>query len=232
VRRTGIFFDKTLTTTRQNDIFTNISYTARRNWYGLRPKINRVKELPMSIGKAIGVAVSVLVMAGLAQAQAPDKPVIVEGLAGVAVPTFDITDLADPGFVAGAAAGYRFNDRVLGLIEVDFGTHPGADDGPDVNVYHYMAKAGYRVFQSQDDKWRIFVNAGLGAMTFDVDLEGAETNTYFAINAGAKVYYMINETIGIVVSPQGDIAFVDEKDGFTGSTAWVWPVTAGLAFSF
>lgn len=186
----------------------------------------------MSIGKTIGIAVSVLLVAGLARAQAPEKPVIVEGLAGVAVPTFDITDLADPGFVAGAAAGYRFNDRILGMIEVDFGTHAGPDDGPDVNVYHYMAKAGYRVFQSQDDKWRIFVNAGLGAMTFDVDLAGAEKNTYFAINAGAKIYYMINETISIVVSPQGDIAFVDENDGFTGSTAWVWPITAGVAFTF
>jgi hypothetical protein len=186
----------------------------------------------MSIKKMIWMAAIVAVTAGSAQAQAPEKPWVVEALVGAAVPTFDITDLADPGFVVGVAGGYMINDKVLGMVELDFGTHPGANSGPDVNVYHYMAKAGYRVFQSQGEKWRIFVNAGLGAMTFDVDVEGGEANTYFAINAGAKIYYMITETINIVISPQGDIAFVDEDKGFTGSTAWVWPITAGVAFTF
>jgi len=186
----------------------------------------------MSIRNALGIAMIMTLAAGSVQAQAPEKPWGLEVLAGAAVPTFDITDLADPGFVAGAAGSYMVSDKILGMVEVDFGTHPGANDGPDVNVYHYMAKAGYRVFQSQDEKWRIYVNAGLGALTFDVDVSGAESNTYFAINAGAKIYYSITETIGIVISPQGDIAFVDEDKGFTGSTAWVWPITGGVAFTF
>jgi hypothetical protein len=141
------------------------------------------------------------------QAQAPGKPWIVEGLVGVAVPTFDITDLADPGFVAGIAGGYLINEKVLAMVELDFGAHGGSNAGPDVNVYHYMAKFGYRVFESQDTKWRIFVNAGAGAMTFDADAAAANANT-------------------------GDIAFVDKADGFTGSTAWVWPITAGIALKF
>jgi len=42
----------------------------------------------------------------------------------------------------------------------------------------------------------------------------------------------ISDTISFVVSPQGDIVFVDESDGFTASTAWIWPVTAGVAVTF
>jgi len=185
-----------------------------------------------SIRKTLVLTLMLVFAVGGASAQAPEKSWIVEGLAGVAVPTFDITDLADPGFVFGGAAGYLFNDKLLVMVEVDFGTHTGADDGPDVNVYHYMAKAGYQVFKSQDDKLRIFVNAGVGAMAFDVDVDAFDTKTYLGINAGAKIYYAINDMFNIVVSPQGDIAFVDEADGFTGSTAWVWPLTAGIAVSF
>jgi hypothetical protein len=170
--------------------------------------------------------------AGNLQAEAPEKPWIVEGLVGVAVPTFDISDLADPGFVAGVAGGYRINEKILGMVELDYGTHGGAKAGPDVNVYHYMAKFGYRVFESQDTKWRIFVNAGAGAMTFDADAAAANANTYFAINAGAKIYYDVSDLLSVVISPQGDIAFVDKADGFTGSTAWVWPITAGIALKF
>lgn len=166
------------------------------------------------------------------QAQAAEKPLTVEGLVGAAVPTFDITDLADPGFVAGIAGGYLVNEKVLAMVELDFGTHAGANAGPDVNVYHYMAKAGYRVYASQDTKWRIFVNAGAGAVTFDTDVAGATANTYFAINAGAKIYYDLSDLLSVVISPQGDIAFVDEADGFTGSTAWVWPITGGIALKF
>jgi hypothetical protein len=178
------------------------------------------------------VAAFLTAAAGAAQAQAPEKPWIVEGLAGAAIPTFDITDLADPGFAAGGAAGYLFTDKIIGMVEFDYGIHGGADGGPDVTVLHYMAKGGYRVFASQDGAWRIFVNLGVGAMTFDVDVPTFESKTYLGINAGAKIYYAVNETINIVVSPQGDIGFVDEADGFTNSTAWVWPVTAGVALSF
>jgi len=166
------------------------------------------------------------------QADSPENPWIVEGLVGLAAPTFDITDLADPGFVAGIAGGYLVNERFLAMVELDFGTHGGANAGPDINVYHYMAKAGYRVYASQDTRWRIFVNAGAGAVSFDADVAGSTANTYLAINAGAKIYYDMSDLLSFVISPQGDIAFVDKADGFTGTTAWVWPITAGIALNF
>lgn len=169
---------------------------------------------------------------GSAAAQAPEQPWIVEVHGGVSVPTFDITDLAKVGPSVGGGIGYFVTDRWYVAGEADFGFHKGANDGPDVNVYHYMGKLGYVVYQSADSRLKILVNAGAGAMTFNPDVEGADTNTYFAINAGAKLFYMFSDNVGLVVSPQGDIAFTKEDDGFTGSTAWVWPFSAGVVFSF
>ena len=173
-----------------------------------------------------------------AQAQRPEKPWQIEAHAGVAVPTFDISDLVKAGPVVGGGIGYFATDKLLVMAEADFGFHKGKEisgsEGslPDVNVYHYMGKLGYLVYRSSDARLKILVNAGAGAMTFDPDVEGASANTYFAINAGAKLYYLFAKSVGLVVSPQGDIAFVSKDDGFTGSTAWVWPFTAGLYVNF
>lgn len=165
--------------------------------------------------------------------RAQDKPFIVEGLAGIAVPTFDITDLADPGPVFGGAFGYMATDKILVMGEFDYGTHSSAvADGPDIDVLHYIGKVGYLVYQSADDKFKLFVNLGAGAVTFSQDADGADSFTYAAINAGAKAYYSVAENVSIVLSPQGDIAFTSEDDGFTGSTGWVWPFTAGVAVNF
>jgi hypothetical protein len=70
----------------------------------------------------------------------------------------------------------------------------------------------------------LLVNAGGGAMTFDVD---GGSNTYPAINVGAKIRYRFSPRLSLVLSPQGDIAFTDEDVLGTGD-AWVWPFTAGL----
>lgn len=43
---------------------------------------------------------------------------------------------------------------------------------------------------------------------------------------------VISDLLSVVISPQSDIAFVDKAGGFTGSTAWVWPITAGVALKF
>jgi len=69
-------------------------------------------------------------------------------------------------------------------------------------------------------------------VSFDADVAGSTANTYLAINAGAKIYYDMSDLLSFVISPQGDIAFVDKADGFTGTTAWVWPITAGIALNF
>jgi len=193
----------------------------------------------MKLFKSLAAATALLLVVGsTAQAQRPERPFVIEARGGIYVPTFDITDLADAGPGAGATFGYMVTPKIMVFGEADFGFHSASDDFAavvgdiDINVYHYMAKAGYVVYEGPDQKLKVLLNAGVGAMTFDPDVDGAETNTYFAINAGAKLYYLFAQNVGFVLSPQGDIAFTSEDDGFTGSTAWVWPFTAGFFVNF
>lgn len=80
-------------------------------------------------------------------------------------------------------------------------------------------------------RWSVLVNAGAGAMTFDVQAPGAQAKTYVAINVGAKIGYQLTDGVDLLLSPQGDIAFTDEAALGTDNS-WVWPFTAGLRFRF
>ncbi len=184
-----------------------------------------------------------LVLASPAMAQRPEKPFQVEARAGYNLPTGSLSDWVDGAFGFGAGIGYYFTPKFVIMGEFDFGSHsyktdivdPGFDVGSaKEEVMHFMGKIGYVLFQSADGKMKILVNAGAGGMNFkfkadDID---SESTTKFAINAGAKLYYMFTPSIGIVVSPQGDIAFGFDKDVDGSSTKWVWPLTAGFAFNF
>jgi hypothetical protein len=182
----------------------------------------------MKLRKSLtALAVLGFALAGPALAQHPERPFIIEARGGLYVPTFDVADLADPGPGLGVSFGYFITPDLLVFGEADFGFHSGAEISEG-----FMAKAGYVVYASRDGKLRLLVNAGAGALSFEPDVEAAESNTYLAVNAGAKLYYQFHRAVGLVVSPQGDIAFVDEDDGFTGSTAWVWPFSAGFYLSF
>jgi hypothetical protein len=168
--------------------------------------------------------------AGRAIAQDAERRVTFEARAGLNVPTFDIGDAVDAGPSIGAGAAVQVAPRWWLLGDVDLGFHSGADlaggfEGPDVSVAHYVAKLGYSLLPEGTSPWSVIVNAGAGALTFDVD--GGGSNTYPAINVGAKIGYRLTPGLSLVLSPQGDIAFIDGAE--TGTTnAWVWPFTAGL----
>jgi hypothetical protein len=169
-------------------------------------------------------------LASTAEAQAEDRRFTLEARGGVNVPTFDITDVADAGPSFGAGVGVQFAPRLWLMGDVDLGFHSGADlpggaEGPDVKVYHYIAKVGYELLPPGDSRWSLIVNAGAGALTFDPD--GADANTYPAINVGAKLGYELSPRVTFLLSPQGDIAFTDDEVLGT-SDAWVWPITAGV----
>jgi hypothetical protein len=164
-------------------------------------------------------------------AQEPATKFFVEGLGGAVVPTFDITDVAKTGGAFGAAIGYRVTPRWVVMGEFDYGMHKDKATGSvDINTLHYMAKVGYSLTGPRERGWEAIVNLGVGAVGFDVE-GAAQTNTYFAINAGAKIAYNFNRSFAFVLSPQGDIAFSDE-DELTTTNAWVWPFTAGLRVNF
>jgi hypothetical protein len=163
-------------------------------------------------------------------AQEPSTRLFVEGRAGAAIPTFDIADVATAGPAFGATIGYQVTPRWVVMGEFDYGMHEDdATESVDITTMHYMAKAGYSLTGARERGWEALVNLGAGAVTFDVD--GADANTYFAINAGAKIAYNFSRSLAAVISPQGDIAFADEDELGT-SNAWVWPVTAGVRVKF
>jgi hypothetical protein len=182
------------------------------------------------IGAAVVSAALLFAITSIAQAQWSESRASIEARGGLNVPTFDISDAVDAGPSFGVGAGVKVGQKVWLLGDVDLGFHSGADlagagEGPDVKVYHYVAKLGYELLSEGQSPWSVIVNAGAGALTFDVD--GAGSNTYPAINVGAKVAYRLSPRVHLLLSPQGDIAFT--KDDEVGTTnAWVWPFTAGL----
>ena len=167
---------------------------------------------------------------GLATPVAAQGPLFVEARAGVVVPTFDIADVATSGTAFGGTLGYRLNPRMVLMGEFDYGSHEDEPTGTvDITTLHYMAKVGWSLTGPRERGWEVALNLGAGAVTFDVD--GGDSFTYPAINAGAKITYGFTPSLALVLSPQGDIAFGDEDEIGT-SNAWVWPFTAGLRFRF
>ena len=179
---------------------------------------------------AIGsAALLVLVAATAAEAQEAPRRFTLEGRGGFNVPTFDISDAVDGGPSVGVGLGYQISPSLWALGDLDLGFHSGAEaggvQGPDVKVYHYIAKLGYAVVPEGASNWSVILNAGAGAMTFDAD--GGTANTYPAINVGAKIAYRLGSRVSLLLSPQGDIAFTDEAEVGT-TNSWVWPFTAGF----
>ena len=170
-------------------------------------------------------------LASPATAQTFRPSLFTEIRGGGVVPTFDIADVATSGAAFGLTVGYNLAPRWVLMGEFDYGMHEDEPTGlVDINTLHYMAKVGYSLTGPRDRGWEAVVNLGAGAVTFDVD--GApEKNTYFAINAGAKLAYHLNPAFAIVLSPQGDIAFSKESE-LTTTNAWVWPFTTGLRLRF
>ena len=169
-------------------------------------------------------------IASTAQAQGAERRVSIEARGGVNVPTFDISDAVDAGPSVGLGAGVRFAPKLWLMGDVDLGFHSGAElagggAAPDVRVYHYVAKLGYELLSDGQSPWSVIVNAGAGALTFDAG--GAGSNTYPAINVGAKIGYRLSPRLSLLLSPQGDIAFTDDKELGTNNS-WVWPFTAGV----
>ena len=176
------------------------------------------------------LAIAVLLSSSSLGAQDAPKELFVEGLAGGAVPTFDIADVATTGGAFGVAVGYRLSPKWVLMGEFNNGMHQDKPtESVDITTTHLIGKVGYALSQPATKGWDVILNLGAGVVSFDV--EGADSKSYFAINAGAKIAYSFTPTLALVLSPQGDIAFTKENE-LGSSSAWVWPVTAGLRISF
>jgi len=156
-----------------------------------------------------------------------NMPVSLEVRGTAMVPTFDIADAADVGFGGGVGIGYRVTDRVRLMADVDVGIHGTDTPGFNINTYHYIGKIGYDVVNNANVVFTL--NLGAGAVTFGGDLPASQT--YVAINAGAKLGIKVSPSVDLLISPQGDIAFADEADLGT-TNAWVWPLGVGFRVQF
>lgn len=182
------------------------------------------------------------------QAVAQDyEPFSINARAGVAVPTGSVADVAKAGFDWGFGLQYTLGRVELGA-NFDLSKHNLKDevrtalDSPNskVDVMHYIASFGYHFVRPQPTGFRFSANLGAGAMSFKVkDGPALETETAFAINAGAQIGYGFSPNFEIFANLQGDIGFIDKDNGnvfgpltelglYDGSSAWVWPLTAGL----
>ena len=178
---------------------------------------------------AIAAAVA-LGAPAILRAQQPAPRMFAELRGGAVVPTFDIADVATTGGSFGGTLGFQASPRLVVMGEFDYGMHEDEATGEvDINTSHYIAKLGWSLTGPRERGWEAVVNLGAGAVTFDV--EGADSFTYFAINAGAKLSYNLGPQFAFVLSPQGDIAFTKEEELGT-TNAWVWPVTVGLRVRF
>ncbi len=77
-----------------------------------------------------------------AQDSSPPK-FFVEGLAGAAVPTFDIAKTAKTGSVFGGTLGLQLNPKWALMGEFDYGMHKDTATGlVDIKTLHYIGKVG------------------------------------------------------------------------------------------
>ena len=175
-------------------------------------------------GFASMTAALILALAATA-AQAQERGVSFEIRGGMAVPTFDIADVAEAGPMIGGGLNVPLNDRWGIRAGVDAGFHDAdADSEITITTVHYIAGLEYR-YLPPASAGMLAANVGAGAMT--IDIEDGDSFTYPAINVGGRLGYVVSPRATVFVSAQGDIAFSDEAEVTTDS-AWVWPFSVGV----
>ena len=118
---------------------------------------------------AIGYAAVLMLAAATAgEAQEAQRRLTLEARGGFNVPTFDISDAVDGGPSVGVGLGYQLSPKVWLLGDFDAGFHSGttitgAAEGPDANVYHYIAKVGYSVVPEGTSPWSVILYKAVSA---------------------------------------------------------------------
>lgn len=160
-------------------------------------------------------------MVGSAEAQ---QGVSIEARGGIAIPTSDLSDLADEGPSFGVGISFPLNNRLSVRIDGDVDLLSGKDasgtgpEGPDINLYHYGAGLEYALVQPGASRWGIDINVGAGATTFDADdfdVMGTMVDfseTYFTVNSGLTLGYQVSPSINVFIGGQAFIMFADEDD--------------------
>lgn len=149
-----------------------------------------------------------------------------EARAGVAIPSADLLEYADPGASFGAGAAWWVSDHVALRADGTFANLQGDEGGivnpvtaPDMNLFHYGGGVEVDVpGRSLATPWNLTINAGAGGTTVDTDdfIETGQglddlTETYPNLNAGAEVGRKISEDVLVNVSGQLFYTFMDAE---------------------
>ena len=115
------------------------------------------------------------------------------------------------------------------------GTVIGGPDDQQYNVFHLFLKASFDALTQ--NHFTIAVNAGPGLLFFQPNDAlknlGAESDRHFAINGGLTITWWFSDRIGLVASPQADIALSRSSghiDAFKDKSAMMFPLTGGFRF--
>ncbi|PYP40401.1 MAG: hypothetical protein DMD43_08590 [Gemmatimonadetes bacterium] len=102
------------------------------------------------------------------------------------------------------------------------------------NILHTFVKLRYDLVAMP--KWTVAVNGGGGLMIFSPDSAihaktGNDSEVHFGVNGGATITWWFSDRIGIMASPQADIAFKKTAGRiFTNKSATTFPITGGFQF--
>lgn len=169
-------------------------------------------------------AMAALLVFGMVASADAQQGVTVEARGGIAIPTSDLSDLADSGPSFGVGVSFPLNNRLRLRVDGDVDLLSGNDasgtnpEGPDINLYHYGAGLEYALVQPGASRWGIDINVGAGATTFDADdfdVMGTPVDfseTYFTVNSGLTLGYQVSQGVSVFVGGQAFIMFADEND--------------------
>lgn len=160
---------------------------------------------------------------------------------GISLPLGDLGDVADPGPSVGAGWAYFLNPNFALRLDGNLDFWGGRDAGeqssdaaspsPDILRFSYFGGFEAHLTDPTADGAQFALNLGAGGVTFNSDefvvenfdatipgpSQGATTrgtfsDTYFALQGGARLGINLSEVVALFLSGQAHWMFLDEED--------------------
>ena len=181
-----------------------------------------------------------------------DRYATIDVRAGYTLPLSDAKDFFKGQSSFGAGAAIALADRIHLGLTIDWAHHSvkqsdafctaagepsgcviGGPNDEQYNVFHTFLKVAFDAVNQK--KFTVAFNAGPGLIFFSpndiLKAHAVESDRHFAINAGMTITWWFSDRIGLLASPQADIA-LSRSSGhvFTNSKALLFPITGGFRF--
>lgn len=175
-------------------------------------------------------------------ALAQDRYATFDVRAGYTAATGSTGDLFKGQSSFGGSTAFAIGSRLHLGLSADWAHHSqkvngaviGGPNDEQWNVIHTFLKLHASLVETS--KVTFAVNAGPGLMIFSPnqvlkDNDGLKTDAHIAVNVGATVTYWFSDRIGLIASPQLDMALKKTSGQiFTDKSAMLFPITGGFAF--